>query len=199
MQMVKKWFNGYYSKQNVWTLFLVSGFPLHVWALILFFWDFSWIAERSGTWDAISVGAYALVIAFVESLFVLLVSLVLGFLISKVWSSKTRTSTMSLIILLISIWAIVGQLYYIRTPNLEWLVWTLASQSRPLFLLYLGLGGIVSISVVIPIWFALSSEKFCRVLDALIERVSLLMMLYLVLDLISIVAVAWRNNFWLPN
>ena len=195
MQMVKNWFNGYYSKHNVWTLFLVSAFPIHVWTLILFFWDFSWIEERSGTWDAISVGAYALVIALVESLFVLLVSLVLGFLVSKVWPSKKRTSTMSLIILLTSMWAVVGQLYYIRTPNLEWLVLILASQSRPLFLLYLGLGGIVSFSVMIPIWFALSSEKFSKVIDAVVERISLLTMLYLVLALLSIVVVTWRNIF----
>lgn len=198
MQVVKNWLEQYYSKQEVWTLFLISAFPLHVWALILFFWDFSWIEERSGTWNSIGVGAYALVIAMVESVFVLLVSLLLGFLIPKVWSLRERASAMALIILLMSVWAILGQLYFISAPNLTWLILTLASFSSPLFLLYLGLGGIIVISFVIPIWFALNSEKFRRGLDAVVERVSLLTILYLAVDAVSIIIVAWRNNFWLP-
>jgi len=198
MQMVKHWFVQYYSKQDVWNLFLISAFPLHVWALILFFWDFSWIEERSGTWNAVGVGAYALMIAMVESVFVLLVSLLLGFLISKVWSPKVRASAMALIILLMSMWVILGQLYFIRAPNLTWLILKLASFSPPLFLLYLVLGVIVGISFVLPIWFALSSEKFRMGLDAVVERVSLLTIFYLGFDVISIIIVAWRNNFWLP-
>jgi hypothetical protein len=198
MQMVKNWLEQYYSKQEVWTLYLISAFPLHVWALLLYFWDFSWVVERSGTWNAIGVGAYALVIAMVESVFVLLVSLLLGFLIPKVWSRKERASAMALIILLTSVWAILGQLYFISAPNLTWLVLTLASFSHPLFLLYTVLGGIVAVSFVIPIWFALSSEKFRKRLDVVVERVSLLTIFYLVFDVISIIIVAWRNNFWLP-
>ena len=198
MQMVENWFKQYYSKQEVWTLFLISAFPLHVWALILFFWDFSWIEERSGTWNAIGVGAYALVIALVESVFVLLVSLLLGFLIPKVWSPKERASAMALITILVSVWAILGQLYFISAPNLTWLILTLASFSRSLFMLYLVLGGIIVISFVIPIWFALSSEKFRKGLDAVVERVSFLTIFYLVFDVIAIIIVAWRNNFWLP-
>ena len=196
--MVKNWLEQYYSKQEVWTLFLISAFLIHVWTLMLFFWDFSWIEERSGTWNAIGVGAYALVIALVESVFVLLVSLLLGLLIPKVWSPKERASAMALIILLVSVWAILGQLYFISAPNLTWLILTLASFSRPLILLYLVLGGIVGISLLIPIWFALSSEKFRKGLDAVVERVSFLTILYLVFDVIAIIIVAWRNNFWLP-
>lgn len=198
MKMIKNWLGQYYSKQDVWSLFLISAFLLHVWALLLFFWDFSWIAQRSGTWNAVGVGAYALVIALVESVFVLMVALLLGFLIPKVWSPKVRTSTMVLIILLVSLWAILGQLYFINVPNLTWLTSTLASFSHPLVFLYLSLGGIILISFVIPIWFALNSEKFRNGLDAVVERVSLLMILYLVFDVISLIIVAWRNNFWMP-
>ena len=196
--MVKNWFEQYYSKQEVWTLFLISAFPIPVWALILFFWDFSWIEERSGTWNAIGVGAYALVIALLESVIVLLVALLLGFLIPKVWPPKVRASTMALIIILVSVWAILGQLYFISAPNLTWVILPLATFSRPLFMLYLVLGGIVVISLVIPIWLALSSGKFRKGLDAVVERVSFLTIFYLMFDVIAIIIVAWRNNFWLP-
>ena len=198
IQMFKNWLDQYYSKQEVWRLFLICAFPLHVWALLLFFWDFSWIEERSGTWNAIGVGAYALVIALLESVIVLLVALSLGFLIPKVWSPKVRANVLALIILLISFWAILGQLYFINKPDLTWLILPLATLSRPLFMLYLVLGGIIVISLVIPIWFALSSEKFNNGLDAVLQRVSVLMVFYLLLDVISIIIVAWRNNLWLP-
>jgi hypothetical protein len=198
MQKFGNWLAQYYSKQEIWTLFLIAAFPLHVWALILFFWDFSWIEERAGTWNAIGVGAYALVIALVESVFVLLVALLLGFLIPKVWSPKVRASTMALIIMLVSVWAILGQLYFIYAPNLTWLILTLKPLSRSLYMLYLVLVGIIVISFVIPIWFALSSQKFRKGLDAVVERVSFLTIFYLVIDVIAIIIVAWRNNFWLP-
>ena len=198
MQKFGNWLAQYYSKQEIWTLFLIAAFPLHVWALILFFWDFSWIEERAGTWNAIGVGAYALVIALVESVFVLLVALLLGFLIPKVWSPKVRASTMALIIMLVSVWAILGQLYFIYAPNLTWLILTLKPLSRSLYMLYLVLVGIIVISFVIPIWFALSSQKFRKGLDAVVGRVSFLTIFYLVFDVIAIIIVAWRNNFWLP-
>lgn len=196
--MIKNWLEQYYSKDEVWSLFLICAFPVHVWALILFFWDFSWIQERSGTWNAIGVGAYALVIALLESVIVLGVALFLGFLVPKVWSPKVRTSVLALTILLISFWAILGQLYYINAPNLTWLVMPLTSSARPLPMLYVFLGGIVAISVVIPIWLVLNSNKFRQGLDAVLERVSLLMVFYLLFDVIAIIIVAWRNNLWLP-
>lgn len=196
--MTKNWLDQYYSKQEVWKLFLISAFPLHVWALLLFFWDFSWIEQRSGTRNAIGVGAYALVIALFESVIVLLVALSLGFLIPKMWSPKKRANVLALIILLASFWAILGQLYFINKPDLTWLILPLATLSSPLFMLYLVSGVIIVISLVIPIWFALSSEKFNKGLDAVLERVSFLMVIYLLLDVIAIIIVAWRNNFWLP-
>jgi hypothetical protein len=187
----------YYSKQEVWTLFLIAAFPLHVWALLLFFWDFSWIAIRSGTWNAIGVGAYAMVIALLESVLVLLAALLLGFLIPKRWSPKVRANVVALIILQISFWAILGQLYFITAPDLTWLVLLLASFTSPLLILYLVFGGVVLISFVVPIWFVLQSERFSKVLDGVFERVSFLMIFYLFLDVIAIIIVAWRNNLWL--
>ena len=118
--MVKHWLGQYYSKQEVWTLVFLSV-PSHFMfgRYILFFWDFSWIEERSGTWNAIGVGAYALVIALLESVIVLLVALLLGFLIPKVWSPKVRGNVLALIILLISFWAILGQLYFISAREFD--------------------------------------------------------------------------------
>jgi hypothetical protein len=105
---------------------------------------------------------------------------------------------MALIILLASVWAILGQLYFIRQPDLTRLILILSSSEHPLFWLYFVFGGIVLISLVIPIWFALTSEKFRVGLDAVVERVSVLTIFYLAIDMVAIAIVVWRNNFWLP-
>src|SRR3972149_6026554 len=53
-----------YSKKGLWTLFLMCAFPLHVWAFILSFMDFSWVAERTNTWDALGVISYGFSLSF---------------------------------------------------------------------------------------------------------------------------------------
>jgi len=199
MKSLIRWSKGYYSKQSIWTVFLVAAFPIHVWAMMLFFWDFSWIEARSGVWNTLGVGSYGLVIALLESGLVLCVSLLFGFLIPKVFSPKERTRVLVMIILLTSGWAMLGQLYFIKAPKLTWLILPLARSARPWVVLYLAMGTIVTISVGIPIWLALQSTKFRRGLDAVMERVALLAIFYLVFDLMSIIIVVWRNNFWLPS
>ena len=70
--------SNYYKTQDVWTLFLISAFPLHVWTLLLGFQDISWLAERTNFFDALSVISYGLVFALFESLLLLVVVLLLG-------------------------------------------------------------------------------------------------------------------------
>ena len=68
-----------YSKQGLWNLFLICAFPLHVWTIILAFRDFSWVTERTNSWDALGVVSYGLIFALIESVAVFLVALVARF------------------------------------------------------------------------------------------------------------------------
>ncbi len=77
------------------------------------FYDFSWIAKRTTTWDAVGVGAYALVIALIESLALFIISVFLSFLLPKKWSETQRIVLMGSLGILISLWGILGQLYFI--------------------------------------------------------------------------------------
>src|SRR5512141_1446140 len=76
------WFTGRYTRQGLWSLFLMCAFPLHVWALILAFRDVSWVTERTNSWDAVGVVAYGLLFTLVESVLVFGIMTLLGFLIS---------------------------------------------------------------------------------------------------------------------
>ena len=101
-----------YSKSGLWSLYLTCAFPLHVWTIILSLRDFSWVAERTNSWDAIGVVSYGLVFALVESLLVFLVALLLGFLISKKWDEDRRIALMGLLVFITSLWAIGSYLYF---------------------------------------------------------------------------------------
>jgi hypothetical protein len=64
--------SNYYQKKGLWLLFAAAAFLVHVWAIMLIFQDLAWLAERTNMWDAIGVGAYGLVVALGESVFLFL-------------------------------------------------------------------------------------------------------------------------------
>jgi hypothetical protein len=68
-----------YTRTGLWSLFLITGFPIHVWTILLAFDDFAWVADRTNNWDAIGASSYEMVYAVVESVIVFLVIVALGF------------------------------------------------------------------------------------------------------------------------
>jgi hypothetical protein len=91
----------YYSKQAFGSLFLMYVFPLHLWTLLLAFRDISWVAERTNFGDAIGVVSYGMVFAFLESL----------------------------LIFVLSLWAMTSQLYGLQAWNNPNTITTLAAGS----------------------------------------------------------------------
>lgn len=179
---------------GLWTLFAISAFPPHLWTLVLFFRDFSWLSERSNSWDALGVGAYGLLFAAIESLLVFIGGLLLGLLIHPTWSTKRRILLLSVLILLTAGWGILGQLYFLwggRAP--EALVTYLASTAHPLRLLYIFLALLIAPSIVIPVFLLLRSEKALQIAASLVERLTLLSGLYLSLDAAALAIVVIRN------
>ena len=69
---------GRYTRQGLWTLFLMCALPLHIWTLILAFRDLPWLTDRTNAWDAFGVMAYGLIFALAESILLFLVFLVLA-------------------------------------------------------------------------------------------------------------------------
>lgn len=184
----------HYSKQGLWSLFLISAFPLHVWTLILALRDFSWVSERTNSWDAVGVISYGLLFAFIESIIVFLVVLLLGFLISKKWDENRRNSLLGILVLVTSLSAIVSNLYFLIPIKLSGeTIDYLAGLERPLQFIYA-----VSLAVIGPIvlglaYFTLQSEKFLRGVRGFFERLSLLSIFYLFFDFAGLIIVIIRN------
>ena len=183
-----------YSKQGLWSLFLICAFPLHVWTIILAFRDFSWVTERTNSWDAVGVVSYGLIFTFLESVVIFLVAVLLGFLISKKWNEDRRITLMGLLVLITSLWAMGGYLYFMLQMSLPGeTINFLVDQARPLRFLYAVSLALVGLTVAIPAYFVLRSEKFFKGVQGLFERLSLLTLFYLFFDFVGLVIVIVRN------
>lgn len=183
-----------YSKQGLWSLFLTCAFPFHLWTLILVFRDVSWVAERTNAWDAVGVAAYGMIFAFVESVLVFLVLVLLGFLTPRQWEVNRRVAFLSLLLLLTTLWGMVSQLFFIWNINLsDGTIRFLAESGHPLRYLYMGSFAIVIPSIVLPVYFFLRSQKMFLFLQELMDRLSLLTVFYLFFDVVGLVIIIVRN------
>jgi len=178
----------------LWLLFSAAAFLIHVWALILIFQDLSWVAERNNMWDAIGVGAYGLLIALIESLLVFLVIALCGFLVSTKWNEAQRVSLMGSLVFIVLLWTILGQLYFLLeyTFPAAW-IQTLASTAHPVRVLYTIALLVVTPTVFLPVYGQLNSVKLNQFTYEFFDRISLLVMLYLVIDILSVIIVFIRN------
>jgi hypothetical protein len=186
--------SNYYQKKGLWLLFSAAAFLVHVWAILLIFQDLAWLAERTNMWDAIGVGAYGLTVALVESIFLFLIAFLLGFLVSTRWDPVKRISLMGTLVIIVSIWAILGQLSFMYGWSLPapW-IQTLANTAHPLRILYLVALIIVGFSVILPVYSQLKSDKLSQMTYEFFDRLAMLVVLYLVLDFASIVIILIRN------
>lgn len=185
-----------YSIQELWSLFLICAFPLHVWTILLFLRDISWLSERTNLWDAIGVGSYGLLYAFVESLLAFVVVVLLGlFLTPRHWAVDKRISFLSLLVLILSVWGMIAQLLFLwQVFPPDWIVGLLIRWGRPLLGLYLISLLFVVPSVVLPVYLFLRSARMTRSIREFSERLSPLMTAYLFLDLAGLIIVIIRNT-----
>jgi hypothetical protein len=186
--------NSYFNKGGIFKLFLVCAFPIHVWSIVMFLRDFDWISERTNSWDAVGVGGYALLLALLESFIIFVLFFILSFLVHKTWQPDTRLAIMSVLMFVISLWAIFTQGFFLlggMIPNSIYQF--LVNSSHPFRYLYGTMWTITIITVVVPVFLLLRSKKLVKAVLAVIERIILLSGLYLVFDFIGIVIVIVRN------
>ena len=192
--MLATFFSRRYSRQGLWSLFLMCALPLHAWTMVLAFRDMSWVTDRTNAWDAVGVFSYGLVFALAESLIIFLLVALLGFLVSPRWDRDLRVSLLTVLVLMLSIWAILEQLFFLLEVRLPGGIINLLVQSgHPLRTLYLMVAALLVITIMGPVVLVVRSEGARRFVHGLIDRLSLLAILYLVFDLIGLVIVVVRN------
>ncbi|HAV75722.1 MAG TPA: hypothetical protein DCX53_00045 [Anaerolineae bacterium] len=184
-----------YTRQGLWSLFLMCAFPLHLWTIILVFQDVSWVAERTNAWDAVGVASYAMVFALVESLLVFLIMTLIGFVTPRRWDVNKRVAFLTLLILILAIWGIASQLLFLWNINLsEQVIQFLARSGHPLWYLYGVSLAVVIPTVFVPVYIFLRSDKMSIFIYDLADRLLVLSMFYLLFDLAGIIVLIVRNS-----
>ncbi|MFN2119585.1 MAG: hypothetical protein ACK2T0_04290 [Anaerolineales bacterium] len=185
---------GRYTRQGLWSLFLMCALPLHAWTLILAFRDLSWLTDRTNAWDAVGVLCYGLVFAFIESAIVFLVTALLGLLSPRRWPPERRVGVLSILVLVLSLWAMVGQLFFLadfRMPG-EIIAFLVRSQ-HPLRVIYAVLPAVVGATFLVPVVLVARSDRGTRIMSGIMDRLGLLSTFYLVFDAAAFVIVVIRN------
>lgn len=192
--MVSTFLSRRYSRQGLWSLFLMCALPLHAWTMILAFRDVSWLTDRTDAWDAVGVFSYGLVFALAESLLLFIVIALLGFLISARWDSRWRVNALAVVVLMLSLWAIFEQLFYLVGLHVPgFIIDLLVRSAHPLRSLYVGVFALVALTIAVPVIVVLRSKRAAAVVQAAIDRLSLLAMFYLFFDALGLVIVLIRN------
>lgn len=187
---LKEWFRF----KSMRKLFLICIVPIHIWAILMVLMDFEWIRERTNITDAIGVVAYALIFAFLESLLLFITSMIVSLLLPPSWNNRKRLAGMTWIILIVTFWAAIGQLFFVLGGKIPafYLNWMIVSD-HPLRILIGTIFPLVCLSISIPLFLILKKEKFTALTLDIIERLEALSLLYLVLDFFGLLFVIYRN------
>jgi hypothetical protein len=172
----------------------MCALPLHIWTLILAFRDLPWLTDRTNAWDAFGVMSYGLIFALIESLLLFLVFAILGILVPRSWEPDRRINLLSALVLILSLWAMISQLFFLASVHLpDGVIAFLVQSAHPLRVIYAVLLAATGISFLLPAWAALRQGRGLRIIGSVVERLGLLAVLYLIFDAAALVIVVIRN------
>jgi len=183
-----------YTFASLLQLFLVCAFPIHIWAILMAFRDFSWVAERTRTWDGIGLLAYALIYSLMETVGIFLVVLLVGLFTPKRWEANRRVAFLGCLFLVVAVWGILGQLYsYFGEPVPEPVFHFLVRSGHPVRVMWGVLLPLVALSVGLPAIAIAGRDKVMDGVIGFFERISILSSFYMVLDVASIIIILIRS------
>ncbi len=169
-------------------LYATTAIPVHLWALLLFFYSLPSYLMRMNIWTMLGILAYVLALALLESILVsallALIALVLPYRFFKQYCVPQGVLT----ILLLTAWLIPAHFALVSTTG-TWLSPSLDALLPSAWLISLA-GGLISGSLLLR-----RRPGLARSLTSLAERFTLLSTVYLVLDLCGLAAVILRLLF----
>lgn len=188
------YFKDRFTKKDLQNLFLVIAFPIHAWSIIQVLRDVGLVYDQQGGGILTGYIAYSMVFAFFETAVFFILFFLLGHLLPKRWAGEKTLAILSQWGIVLSLWGVANQVYFIllESPP-EFLSWVLLRVAHRQQLGFTILLVTVVLSVVLPLILTTRYEKIKNGTIAIIERISLLSILYLVFDFISFIIIVFRN------
>ncbi|MFC1936638.1 hypothetical protein ACFLYP_03115, partial [Chloroflexota bacterium] len=112
--------NKQFSSGELFSLFLITVFPIHVWSTFIIFIDAKSILELTKSiWDVLGYAGYAFAFSLLESAVIFILVLGLSYLLPIHWRSTQKLSTAGSLIFIFSLWAMLGQMIHIYSNQLS--------------------------------------------------------------------------------
>jgi len=172
--------------------FLVIGFPLHVWALLMVFRDIEFIAERTEMWDAVGYAGYTMMFTLVESLILAAIVWALSLLLPRKLSNQRALSVSGSVFLIFAVTSIVDMAFHafnearISRQYLYGLDNFTALTSALI-------AAAVLAGIAVAVFLILKTRWGEKLFAEIFDRIILLGYFYLFLDLAGIIIVILRN------
>lgn len=162
-------------RREILLVFAACLFPIHIWAIVLFLVEVPALIHRASTAELLGVFAYVLVVALVESI-VLLCSLVLLCIIlpSRFFRDKFVSQ---------------GTMYAFITS-----AWAMSIHPQGIIILEWHLVPLMISLAIATILIHRIKQLDIRI-NSFVERLSVLSFIYIIIDIVSVFIVAFRNLF----
>ena len=110
--------------------------------------------------DAIGVASYGMVFTFVENLIIFLAAALLGFLGPTRWDKARRVASLSILVVITTLWAMASQLYVLKGITIpDQAINFFAQKDHLLRYLYLISLVLVAPTFLLPTYLVLRSDK----------------------------------------
>lgn len=170
------------SKSEYFQLFLIGAFPVHVWSIVNLLHTFPSLLLEMNTLQMISVLAYVLAYVLFECLFVFALLLLVTWFFPPQISSSTLISVSAVLIFFASIAVTLIHLYGI---------WKITAVKFDSWVILWTAAGVIASGLVI--FLVAQKPKVEKPILSIVERLSLLSILYVSLDLLGVAIVIIRN------
>lgn len=170
------------SKSEYFRLFLIGAFPVHIWAIVNLLHTFPSLLLEMNTMELISILAYVLTFALFESLFVFALLFLLTWFFPPKISVSTLLAVSAILVFFGSIAVTLVHLYGI---------WKITAFKFESWVTLWAAVGVVASGLTI--FLVARKPKIERPILSIVERLSLLSILYISIDLVGAVIVVIRN------
>jgi len=184
------------GNENLVQLFLVCVFPIHVWAIVIFFYDVPSYLMHIPLPEIFGILAYVLSFSLLESLLVFLFLLGLAVALPKKWFLQHFTSQGVIFLFVLAIWFGVSN-FLLWDKLLDASSGIRGRDSEILSLAVLGVMWLITcLTAIIGLSIALRlSSRFEKSLLDIAKRISTLSAIFLFIDVISISFLGMRFAF----
>jgi hypothetical protein len=162
----------------------VTAFPIYVWAILNFLRDVPNLLLKLNTWAVVSVLAYVLVFALLESLVVFIIFLVLSILLPAGWLRQQLVVRATIINICTALWSMVAH-FLIDTTDIDLSLSFFIPFGFGVILYGLVLGGLL--------FLAHRRQRISALITAFAERLVVLSYLYMFLGVLGLLIIILRN------